>query len=151
MKLATLAALAALSLAACTHRNGNLQVRYAGVVLITGGALMIVEPRFNGDGFEPKLVGIGSAVAAIGAALLIGSLIELPTVRANEEREADRVRRYQNNLKAVELLHPAEAAAATGDCATVVRLAPQIDALDPGVGEVLRRNVAAARCLAPEN
>ena len=147
MKLVSLVALSALSAGACTHRNGNLEVRYSGVVLITGGALMIIEPSFNGDGFDKKLDGAAAAIIAAGAALVIGSILKLPEVRANEAIDDELLRKYNNNLKAVELLHQAEAAAGKGDCDTIVVLAPQIDAFDPGVGDVLRKNVAAARCL----
>lgn len=149
MKLPALVLALSLSVSACTSRNANLQARYTGIVLLAAGATTIIEPRFNGDGFDTKLVAVGSILAGVGAALLIGSLVALPGVRRIEAVEEARAHQREQNLAAVAILHRAEAATAAGDCATVVQLTPQIDALDPGVGAVLRANVAAARCLAP--
>ena len=147
MKTIALVTALACSSAACHSRGANSQIRYTGVVLLVGGGLMIAEPSLNGDGFDAKLVGIGSAIAGIGAALLIGSLAALPSVRRDEAIQDERRKKYEANLQAVELLHKAEAAAAHDDCPGVVTLAPQIDVLDAGVGAVLRSNVAANRCL----
>ena len=149
MKLPALVLALSLSVTACTSRNANLQVRYTGIVLVVAGAITIIEPRFNGDGFDTKLLTVGSILGGVGAALLIGSLVALPGVRRLEAVDEARAHQREVNLKAVELLHRAEAATAAGDCATVVQLTPQIDALDAGVGGVLRANVAAARCLKP--
>ena len=140
----------ALSVTACSSRNANLQVRYTGVVFLTAAAVTIIEPRFNGDGFDTKLLVLGSALGTVGAGLLVGSILALPDVRKIEAADAARLHQRQLNLKAVALLHQAEAAAGKEDCATVVQLAPQIDGFDPGVGSVLRANVAAARCLKAE-
>jgi hypothetical protein len=151
--LAVVLALAS-GLGGCT-RTTNLYARYGGVVLLVGGAALIVTPTLNGSngtdpndppesaGFNTRPLGIG--VAAVGAGLLIVSLLVHP-VSAPVSHEAQHQREI--TLKADALLHDAEAAAGKDDCATVNQLSPQIDQLDPGVGAVLHANVAAARCFA---
>jgi hypothetical protein len=131
----------------CHSRPANSMVRYGGIVLIVGGAGVLVEPSLNGDSLDKKTGAIGGAILAAGAALLVGSLVALPSVRRDEAVEDERYRKYEANQRAVELLHQAEAAALASDCPSVVKLAPQIDAFDAGVGAVLRGNVSANRCL----
>jgi len=135
---------------ACHSRPANSMVRYGGIVLMVGGAGVLVEPSLNGDSLDAKTGAIGASILAAGTALLVGSLLALPSVRRDEALEDERYRKYEANQKAVELLHKAEAAALAGDCASVKTLAPQIDTFDSGVGAVLRSNVGANRCLSAD-
>lgn len=137
--------------AGCAKRSSNLQVRYTGVLFLVGGLCLGVEPSLNGgslihpDSQGKKLDGAGAGILAVGAALLIGSYLVHPK---DEPLDESALRQREITLKADALLHEAETAAGKDDCASVNALAPQIELLDPGVGAVLRANVAAARCLA---
>lgn len=135
---------------ACTRRTTNLQVRYAGVVGIVAAGLTIVEPSLNGDGFDPKLVGIGAAIGTVGLALLVGSFLALPNVEQHEAQERAHeeaiLKQRADNAAAVGMMNRAKAAARAGDCGSVLALDRQIAQLDPGVGSVLHADAAVARC-----
>lgn len=75
-RLAMIAALCGCSL---SHRAA-VSLRYAGIVPIVGGSLLVAEPLLSSGALDKRTTIAGNVIVIVGLAMIVASLAADPTV-----------------------------------------------------------------------
>lgn len=135
-----------LALCACAPTHARRNARYAEYAIGASLAGMIVGSALIGAFPDHKPAGV-AVVATFGGLAVISAIVygaEYSSIPSDGPPPAP----PDHRPEAWELTKQAQAAARSGDCATVRSLAPRIRELDPGVHDVVfMRDAAVGKCM----